>query len=346
MRVGICGYPGSGKSTVFGALAPSAAGTGSKGGVTYGNIKVPDARVDALSEVFTTKKTTYAEITFMDMGGERGNAGAFPPNVVQNMRNADVLVHIVRGFENPMLATPADMERDENAFNDELILLDLSIVERLQDRWRREQRKGAEVALVDRCLATLEDNKPLRALNLDEEELASLSGIQLLSVKPLITLYNLSEDAWGDQANDARKPLREVGPGEVALGLCGELEAEIAEMDEEDQAEFLEALGLGEPARYGFIRAAYKLLDLISFLTAGPDECRAWPIRRGLNARKAAGKIHSDIERGFIRVEVYQWQELVEAGSEAALKAVGKMRLEGKDYVVVDGDTCNFRFNV
>ena len=344
MRVGICGYAGSGKSTVFAALAPGAGGD--RGGVVYGNIKVPDPRVDALAEVFKPKRKVYAEITFMDMGGAHAHGGAFPPRVVQNMRNTEVLVHVVRGFDNPMLADPVDMERDENNFNDELILLDLSILERLQKRWQKEARRGPEVGIVGRCVEVLEGGEPIRTLGLSDDDMQHLSGIQLLSARPLITLYNLGEEAWNDDANAARRELREVGQGEVAMGLCGELEAEIAALEPDEQAEFLDGLGLGEPARDGFIRAAYKLLDLISFLTAGPDECRAWPIRRGTVARKAARKVHSDIERGFIRAEVYDWRDLIEAGSEAALKSAGKMALQGKEYVVRDGDVCNFRFNV
>jgi GTP-binding protein YchF len=345
MRVGICGYPGSGKSTIFAALAPGA--SAERAGVAIGNIKVPDSRVDALSDVFSPKKKIYAEITFVDVGGGgRADTGAFPPEVVQQMRAADVLTHVVRGFENPMLSKPADMARDRALFDDEINLLDLQIIERRGDRWQREHKKGVEVDVNARCQAHLEEGKALRSLALSDDDIATLGGIQLLSLKPLITLYNLSEDAWADPENEALRETREVGDSELAMALCGSIEAEIATLPEEDQAEFLEGLGLGEPARNVFIRTAYRLLDLISFLTAGPDECRAWPIRKGTIARKAAGKVHSDIERGFIRAEIYQLDDLLEHGSEAALKSAGKMRLEGKEYVVADGDVVNYRFNV
>ncbi|RME26344.1 MAG: redox-regulated ATPase YchF, partial [Deltaproteobacteria bacterium] len=295
-----------------------------------------------LAEIFSPKKKTWAEVTFMDVGGQGGRVGgAFPPEVVQAMRNADVLVHVVRAFQSPFHSDPPDPERDMAAFGDELVLLDLAILEKRAERFRKENRKDSAAAVNERCVAHLEEGRPLRTLGLDEEERKTLQGIQLLSLTPLLTVFNIGEDDWEGS------PLRahaEAHADEYAL--CGELEAEIARMEPEDQVEMLEGLGLGEPASHEFIRTAYAALDLISFLTAGEDECRAWPIRKGTVARKAAGTIHSDIERGFIRAEVYRWEDLVELGSEAALKAAGKLRLEGKDYVVQDGDVMHFRFNV
>lgn len=344
MRVGICGYPGSGKSTVFTALAP---GGRTDRDIAFGNIKVPDERVDFLASVFKPKKTTYAEITFVDVSGGAARAGgAFPPEVLQGMRNADLLVHVVRGFENPSLSAPPDPARDERMFNDELLLLDLGILEKRAERFKKEAKKGAEVDVNRRCLEHIEKGEPLRTLALSEEEQKALGpGIQLLSATPLITLYNLSEQAWADPASTKLRETR-TGQASVSLAICGSIEAEIASLPADEQKDFLEGLGLGEPARNGFIRAAYGLLDLISFLTAGPDECRAWPIRRGTAARKAAGKVHSDIERGFIRAEIYRPEDLKVVGSEAALKAQGKIRVEGKEYVMHDGDVVNFRFNV
>ena len=308
MRVGICGYPGSGKSTVFSALAP---GGKADRDVAFGNIKVPDARVDFLASIFKPKKTTFAEITFVDVGGGRGSAGgAFPPEVLQAMRNADVLVHVVRGFANPSLTQAEDPDRDRRAFDDELLLLDLGMLEKRMERMKKENKKGAEVDVTKRCIDHLEKSEPLRTLALAEEEIKALGpGVQLLSMTPLITLYNLSEAAWGDAKSAALRETKLEKNG-ASLAICGAIEAEIASMPPEDQGEFLQGLGLGEPARNGFVRAAYGLLDLISFLTAGPDECRAWPIRRGTVARKAAGKVHSDIERGFIRAEIYRPEDL------------------------------------
>ncbi len=346
MQVGIVGYPGSGKSTVFSALSEGAP-QADKGGVSYGNIKVPDARVMKLAEFFQPKKTTLAEVTFLDVGGAgRADTGAFSAGVIQHMRTADVLVHVARGFDNPMVARDPDPARDERLFGEELVLLDQQIVERRQQRLEKEHKKGLEVEVNQRCLTQLEEGLPLRGLELSDEERATLSGIQLLSLRPLITVYNLSEESWDAGAfADLRQPQRR-GPQELVMALCGSIEAEVASLEPEEQAEFLEGLGLTEPARHAFLHAAYELLDLISFLTAGPDECRAWPIRRNTVARKAAGRIHSDIERGFIRAEIYQVDELLAAGSEAALKKLGKFRLEGKEYVVQDGDVINFRFNV
>jgi len=338
MTIGICGYPGSGKSTVFSALSPGS--SSSRGGISYGNIKVPDTRVDRLTEIFSPRKTTYAEITFMDVGGQGGRSGgAFPPEVLQAMRNATVLVHVARAFENPYLTESADPMRDVSNFEEELILMDMTLLDKRKERFRKENRKGGEVSVNNRCLEWLEDGKALRSLDISAEELRTLTGIQLLSLRPLITLYNVSEDDWEDS------PLRQLNEPS-SLAVCGQIEADIAAMDADEQAEFLEEMGMGEPARNEFIRTAYASLNLISFLTAGPDECRAWTIRRGDSAPVAAGAIHSDIQRGFIRAEVYQLAELEELGSEAALKSAGRLRVEGKTYTVQDGDVINFRFNV
>jgi len=348
MRVGICGYPGSGKSTVFSALVGGhASAARAEGKVAYGSVKVPDDRVDYLASVFDPKKKTYAEVTFVDVGGGQGKAGgAFPPDVVQAMRNVDAIVHVVRGFDNPALPTPPDPKRDERSFREELVLLDLGMMEKRVARMTKESKKGPELDASKRCLAHLETGEPLRTLDLGEPELQALGpGLQLLSRTPIVTLYDLSEAAWSDAASAALRETR-TEPGAAWLAMCGSIEAEIATLPAEEQKDFLEGLGIGEPARNVFVRTVYAMLELISFLTAGPDECRAWPIRRGTVARKAAGKVHSDIERGFIRAEVYRIDDLKLAGSEAALKAQGKMRTEGKDYVMQDGDVVHFRFNV
>jgi GTP-binding protein YchF len=341
MRVGICGYPGSGKSTVFTVLAGD---TWTQKGVTYGRIQVPDQRVDRLAKIFSPKKTSFAEIVFMDAGGGgRADTGAFPPEVVQNMRNADVLAHVVRGFQNPL---PPDPAGDARRFEEELVLLDLTVLERRLERFRKEARKDTAAQVTERAHAHLEGGQPLRTLGLTEDEVATFRDVQLLSDKPLIALLNLSEDHWHDAAWAGQRETKETGTQALSMAICGAIEAEIAELPREERAAFLEGLGLGEPARNEFVRAAYRLLDLISFLTAGPDECRAWPIRRGTVARKAAGKVHSDIERGFIRAEIYRLEDLEAAGTEQALKATGKLRLEGKEYQVADGDVVNYRFNV
>jgi ribosome-binding ATPase len=344
MHVGICGYPGSGKSTVFSALAPGARADKE---VAFGVIKVPDDRVDRLAAIFKPKKINFAEITFVDVAGEAGAAaGVFPPRVIQHMRNADVIVHVVRVFESPFGGDPADPDRDERLFADELLLLDLGILEKRVARLKKEGKKGPELDVAERCVAHLEGGEPLRTLGLQPQDLETLAGIQLLSQKPLAVLYNLSESAWDDAAMARFRELRHDASQTVHLGLCGTMEADIAAMAPAEQREFLLGLGLGEPVRNVFVREAYRLLDLVSFLTCGPDECRSWPIHRGTVARRAAGRIHSDIERGFIRAEVYRVEELEAVGTEAALKSQGRIRVEGKDYVVQDGDVVNFRFNV
>jgi GTP-binding protein YchF len=350
MRVGICGYPGSGKSTVFSALVGvAAAAARAEGKVAYGSVKVPDERVDYLASVFQPKKKTYAEITFVDVGGGGGAkaGGALPPEVVQAIRNVDAIAHVVRAFDNPALAAPPDPQRDERAFREELVLMDLALMEKRVARLTKENKKGPELDACKRCFDHLEKGEPLRTLSLSEAELGAIGpGIQLLSLSPIVTLYNLSEAAWADPASAALRETR-TEPGAAWLAMCGSIEAEIATLPADDQKEFLEGLGLGEPARNVFVRTVYAMLELVSFLTAGPDECRAWPIRRGTSARKAAGKVHSDIERGFIRAEIYRVEDLKAAGgSEAALKAQGKLRTEGKDYVMHDGDVANYRFNV
>ncbi len=345
MRVGICGYPGSGKTTVFRALAPGV--KPSHKGLTLGSIKVPDARVDRLAAIFDPRKTTYAEIVFADVGNTAGrSAGAFPPAVLEAMRNMDVLVHVVRAFANPALELPADPDRDRGLFDDELILIDLAVIERRADRWRRERRKGLDMQINERCLAQLEAGLPLRSLPLNPAERLTLQSIQLLSLKPVITLHNLSEERWENPQWQRARERRELGPNSWSMGICAQLEAELNEIEPDERLEMLQDLGLEEPAVATFVQTAYSLLDLISFLTFGPDECRAWPIRRGSSARKAGGKVHSDIERGFIRAEVSQLEDLEEHRNEAALRAAGKTRLEGKDYVVKDGDLIVFRFNV
>jgi GTP-binding protein YchF len=345
MRIGICGYPGSGKTTVFQALAPGA--KLSQKGVSLGSIKVPDARVDALAEIFSPRKTTYAEIVFADVGNTAGpGAGAFPPAVLEAMRNMDVLAHVVRSFDNPMAEREADPARDIGLFDDELILMDMALLERRGERWRKEQRKGLDVQVNERCLEHLGEGLPLRSLELSDAERLTMQNIQLFSTKPTILLHNLGEEQWDDPDFAEARALRQLGPSTWSIGLCAQLEAELNELEPEDRLEMLGDLGLEEPGSAAFVRTAYALLDLISFLTFGPDECRAWPIRRGTVARKAAGKVHSDIERGFIRAEVSALADMQEHRTEAALRAAGKTRLEGKEYVVQDGDLIVFRFNV
>ncbi len=344
MQVGITGFPRSGKTTVFQALAP---GVSPGRDVTYGNIKVPDPRVQNLAEHYQPKKVTYAEVTFVDIGGTPGaEVKALSAKTIAAMRNADALVHVVRAFEDGSHARAADPARDTADFAAELILADYEVVEKRLDRLRRERAQTTERAALERCFEALEAETPLRELDFTPDELKSMSGYALVSLSPLITLYNLGEEQWADPTWAQWKQPEAAGEAQVALGICGQMEMELAALDAEEQGEFLEMLELDEPARFAFIKKAYELLELISFLTSGPDECRAWTLRSGSSAPTAAGKIHSDLEQGFIRAEVLAWEHWLEHGSEAAAKAAGVYRVEGKGYIVQDGDILNIRFNV
>jgi len=347
MKVGIVGFPRAGKTTVFNALTGLHAQVGGYGDPSkpnLGTIKVPDARIDRLTEIFAPKKTTYAEMVFVDFpGGERG--GVLDQTTLVQMRDADALVQVVRGFTDPVSQDAADAARDIEGFKGELLLADLAILEKRLERLKKEKGKEQEAELVARCKAALDAETPLRHISLTPAEERTLSGFGMLSRLPLMVLVNVAED-------DAAAPLsaaaqaRAEADGVPALALCAQIEAEIASLDAADRAAFLADLGVAESARARFIQAAYALLDLISFLTSGEDEVRAWPIRRGTPAVRAAGKIHSDIERGFIRAEVVAFDDFARLGSEAKCREAGKLRLEGKDYVVQDGDIIHFRFNV
>jgi GTP-binding protein YchF len=353
MKVGLVGFSGSGKTTVFNALTGLTAevgGYGSREKANVGVIKVPDVRVDKLAELFNPKKKTFAEISFVDVAGPQSDAAepsrsGLDPRLVQHWRDADALVHVVRGFDNPALAQPADPVRDIGAFESDLILTDLVQVENRIERLKKEKDSGREREAMARLKSALESEQPLRDLELSHEELTSVAGFRFLSLKPLLILANVSEDEVAAGPSSEVTALAESRRSTV-IAMSGKVEMEIAELASAEQREFLEALGISEPARERFIRAAYGLLDLISFLTSGEDECRAWSIRRGTHAQKAAGVIHSDIERGFIRAEVVRFEDLIALGSEAKCREQGKLKLEGKEYLVQDGDVIHFRFNV
>ena len=343
MKIGLVGHPGGGKSTVFGALTGLVVETGfGSGKENVGSVKVPDARVDALSEMYSPKKTTYAEITFSDLGG--GHGEGIDRKTLNAMRSMDALCQVLRAFPAPdgeegdPLAEMLEMET-------ETLLADLEVVEQRVLRLRKDRSNPSELALLERVQEALENEVPSRRMTLSEDERRMLSGYSLLSQKPLLLVLNVNEVSVAESAPDPlASAARERGLGLVVLSA--EVEMDIAQMQATEQAEFVASLGLAEPARNRFIRGAFELIDLISMLTAGPDECRAWPISRGTPAPRAAGKIHSDIERGFIRAEVIPWEQLVEQGSEAKCKEAGLLRVEGKDYVIQDGDVVHFRFNV
>ena len=346
MKVGLTGFPGAGKTSVFSALTGLKRQPGGSA-PSLGAIKVPDARVDTLARIHRPRKTTYAEITFVDFPPTHApveRRGVLDPAVVAQLRDADALVQVVRGFPD-LAGEPPTPGADVEGFGAELVLADLAVVEKRIERVRKEKGHERERALLERIVPSLEAGTPLRTVALAPEERTQLAGFAFLSLRPLLVVLNVPE---GEAAAPVPADLgaRAAAAGAEAMSLSAQLEAEIAELEPGDRAAFLKDLGLSEGARARFIRASYALLDLISFLTAGEDECRAWPIRRGTTAVKAAGKIHSDIERGFIRGEVIAYDDFVRHGSEAKCREAGKFRLEGKDYVVQDGDIVHFRFAV
>ncbi len=343
MKIGLVGLPGSGKSTVFGALTGIAVETGyGAGKANLGSVKVPDPRVDAMALLYAPKKTTYAEVTFSDLGGSRGEG--IDRQALNQMRSVDALCQVLRAFPDAA-GDPGDPVAELTDLETETILADLEVVEQRVARLRKDRSDPGELALLERVQQTLENAAPARGMSFSEEERKRLSGYALLTLKPLLLVLNVSEDAIADPPpDDLAKTAEERGLGLVVLSAC--VEMDIAQLDEAEQPDFVTSLGLEESAKGRFIRAAFDLIELISMLTVGPDECRAWPVPRGTAAPRAAGKIHSDIERGFIRAEVVPWQELVELGSEAKCRDAGKLRVEGRDYVIQDGDVVNFRFNV
>ena len=346
MKVGLVGFAGSGKTTVFNTMTGLDVPTGFGGDVRLGRVSVPDARIDALSRIFKPRKTTYAEITFCDIPGEHGaDRKGLSRKALQQIRDQEALCLVLRDFVNPALESDPDPAADLEAFHTECVLADLEIVERRLERGKKEKADPLEMAAFELLRATLEEGRPVRSLTAEPLNRDLLRGYVLLTDRPLLVALNRSEEkaAEGVPAALATR-LAELGAG--ALALSAHVEAEIASLEPADQAAFLEDLGLSEPALSRFIRTAYGLLDLISFFTVGEDEVRAWTIRRGTRARQAAGRIHSDLERGFIRAEVTPYEVFMQYGSEAAAKEAGRLQLEGKDYVVADGDIMSIRFNV
>jgi GTP-binding protein YchF len=346
MKVGLVGFAGSGKTTVFNTMTGLAVPTGYGGELRLGTVKVPDERIDALSKIYSPKKTTFAEIVFCDVPGEHGaERKGLSRKALQQIRDQEVLCLVLRAFPNPALDSDPDPAADLEAFHTECLLADLDIVEKRIDRAKKDKPDPHELAAFEFMKTTLEHELPLRSLPAAALNRDYLKGYGLLTDRPLMIALNRSEQ-------DAAQPLAPTLVERLSqlhaagLVLSASVEAEIAAMDPADRAAFLEDLGLKESALTRFIRTAYGMLDLISFFTVGEDEVRAWPIRRGTNARQAAGRIHSDLERGFIRAEVIPYTVFLELGTEHAVKEAGRLQVEGKDYVVGDGDIMHIRFNV
>jgi hypothetical protein len=346
MKVGLVGFAGSGKTTVFNTLTGLAVPTGFGGELHLGTVKVPDERIDVLSRIFKPKKTTYAEIVFSDIPGEHDAENkSLSRKALDRIRDQDVLCLVLRAFPNPALASEPDPAADLEAFLTECLLADLGIVERRLDRTRKEKADPLEVAAFETMKATLERALPIRSVPPQVLNREFLKGYGLLSDRPLLVALNRGEQEAAEPMPPAIT--RQLESQHAAgLVLSASVEAAIASMDAADQQAFLDDLGLTESALARFIRTAYGLLDLISFFTVGEDEVRAWPIRRGTKARQAAGRIHSDLERGFIRAEVMPYDQFIKYGTEHAVRDAGHLKLEGKDYVVLDGDILSIRFNV
>jgi hypothetical protein len=356
MKAGSVGLAGSGKSTLFRLLTGTAAPAG-RPEVRLGVARVPDHRVHALAALFGPRKETLATVEYVDVPGLAKGAGKALVDVPA-LRGIDLLVHVVRGFTSEAHPHPegsVDPRRDAALLELELILADLGTVERRLEKLESNIKKAhrpedaAERELFLRLRAHLEGERPLRELALSEDEHRRLRGYGLLSEKPLLLVANLDEERMREAGVSlARSGLSALAEREgVALcAVSAPIESEMARLAPEDAQAFREDLGLEEPGLDRVIRASYALLGLISFLTVGEDECRAWTVRKGTRAQPAAGAVHSDIERGFIRAEVVAFEDLIRAGSIAACREKGTLRLEGKDYEVRDGDVINFRFNV
>jgi len=330
-----------------------------KGDVAIGISKVPDVRLDTLTAMYNPRKRVPATVEFTDLIAP-ARTGAQALVDVAGYKNADALVHVVRVFRDDAVPHPSgsvNAARDTQAMEDELILADLGVAERRLERIERDLKKGKsaeldkERELVQRCKTALEEGKPLRALALTGDDRKRLSGFQFLSAKPLLLVINLDEGDVGNVGADVEKAAAAAGltgflahAETKAVALCAKIELEISQLDDDDKTMFLGELGLTESGLDRVIRTAYDLLGYMSFFTVGEDECRAWSIHRGTQAQLAAGEIHSDIQRGFIRAEVVSYDSLTTRGSMTASREHGEVRLEGKEYVVQDGDIINFRF--
>ncbi len=358
LRAGLFGFPSSGKTALFQLLtsAREAPRLGGKAEANVGVSRVPDERLDRLTALFNPRKHVPATVEFADVAGTASTQGGAKALLdLAPFRNADALLHVVRMFRDPAVPHPSgaiDPARDVRAMEDELILADLGVVERRLERLERDLKKGAtpelrkEQEILAGCRTALEDGQPLRALGLAGEDARRLRGFQFLSAKPLLLVLNLDE-ADLPQADDAVRiaGLESFMSGAAtrAVPICAKIELEIAQLDPSDAAAFMADLGLRESGLDRVIRASYDLLGYISFFTVGEDENRAWSIPRNTTAVVAAGEIHSDISRGFIRAEVVGYEQLIARGSLAACREHAELRLEGKEYIVVDGDVINFR---
>src|SRR6266851_5526324 len=365
LRAALIGFGSSGKSTLFQLMtsAKDTARTAQGKEAAIGISKVPDARLDRMTAMYNPKKRVAATVEFSDLAAPGHTGGVQALVDVVAYKNADALVHVLRAFHDPAIPHPSETvnpARDAQAMEDELILADLGVAERRLERLEKDLKKSRTTELererdvLTLCRAALEEGRPLRALDLKGEDLKRLRGFQFLSAKPLLIVINLDETdltAGSGDATEIEGAARASGltaflsrAKTAAVAVCGKIELEISRLDAADAAAFLADLHLKESGLDRVIRASYDLLGYISFFTVGEDECRAWSIPRNTQAQLAAGEIHSDIARGFIRAEVVAYDHLIARGTMAACRDHGEVRLEGKEYTVQDGDIINFRF--
>jgi GTP-binding protein YchF len=355
MQTGIIGLPQSGKTTLFRILTRAHLDEKAARAATHvGIARVPEPRLAQLAALYHPKKITYATVEYVDVGGLSRDR-ARDASVLAPLREVDALAHVLRVFEDPAVPHPAgsiDPLRDAVSLDLELMLSDLEQIERRIERVEKDLKKKKEAALelehalLLRCRAAIQAETPLRELEFSPEEKKALTGFMFLSLRPMLYVLNLGDDEAPqlDSAMQRHGLEKLAGKRQSAVvAVCGRIEAELAELEDAAQAELLAAYGLKEPGLHRLIRATYDLLGLIQFFTAGEPEVRAWTIRRGTTAQKAAGVIHTDIERGFIRAEVVRCEDLLAAGGIPAAREQGQVRLEGKDYVVQEGDVILFR---
>jgi len=367
LAIGIVGLPNVGKSTLFNALA----GATKAQAANYpfctidpnlGVVPVPDPRLSRLAALYKPEKTTFTTIEFVDIAGLVAGASkgeGLGNQFLSHIRQVDAVAHVLRCFDDPdvvHVGGRVDPRGDRDVVETELMLKDLESVERRRERTQKNTKAQgkpgelarAELMALDRVKAGLEAGTPVRLQRLGAEELAVVADLFLLTGKPVLYIANVDEAQLGDPDDPRVREVRELAAAEgaEAVALCGKVEAEIAELPEAERVAFLADLGLSEPGLERLVHAGYQELGLITFFTVGPAECRAWTVRRGALAPQAAGVVHTDFEKGFIRAEVTACQDLLSLGGEAAVKEKGLMRVEGKEYVVQDGDVMHFRFNV